>query len=85
MKTSRVKDHGILLEKETYYTLTINQLQLDIICELISRIGGQNYIRTECDNLYKGLFSYTTQNTSPDASAIDEIFRGSLTVNEEFL
>jgi len=76
MKTKRVKDNGILLEKETYYTLTLNQLQLDIVCELVGRVTGENKVRNECDEIYQTLFKYSSQNNDPLVCPEDTLFQG---------
>ncbi len=85
MKASRVKDNGILLEKETYYTVTINQLQLDILSDLTGRVSGENEIRKECDKIYDTLFKYSSQNLSMTADPLSSMFRGVITVNQEYL
>jgi len=58
----RIKDQGVLLTKEVYYTLTLDQEQLDILEELLGCVGGTGNVRNVTNELQFELEKHVTRN-----------------------
>jgi len=58
----RNKDQGVLLTKEVYYTLILNQEQLDILEELLGLIGGVGHARDITNELQRELEKYASRD-----------------------